>query len=193
MLQYKFLFISILFLIFIIGCDNHSEIQQKNSICEDSSKLCVDSEFYKIVKAYIDKNGWELKSDTIVIKPYYSIYFFNYDSIYYFTIWTSPFSPNTVLEKNVNTSILYYTFLKIENSQVILITNNSDNIAKKFYGECISLIDTICIKDNDIEMIYDGRLFIETYKYYLSNGKYVTERLEYPIANFLGNPPEDFW
>lgn len=193
MFKYKFLFVIFLFIIFIVGCDSNTDIHVKNSIYEDGYRLCLDSEFYKTIKAYINKNGWELMSDSIFIKPYYSIFFFNHDSIYYFTIWTSPFFPNTALEKNLNTSNIHYTSLKIENSQIILITNQGDNIAKKFYGECSPLIDTICCENMNVEMIYDGRLYIETYTYYLDNGKYIIKQLEYPIADFLGNPPEIFW
>jgi len=189
----KFLFFIFLLVIFIVCCDNNTNIQQIGSICEDDYMLCFDSEFYKTVKTYIYKNGWELKLDSSFIKPYYSIFFFNHDSIFYFTIWTSPFFPNTALEKNLNTSNIHYSSLKIENSQIILITNQGDSIAKKFYGECVPLIDTICCENKNIEMIYDGRLYIETYTYYLDNGKYTIKQLECPIADFLGNPPKIFW
>jgi hypothetical protein len=149
---------------------------------------CINLELYNFIDTYITK-AKEHFMDMVI---YYSIYFFKKDTIDYFTIWSGITEPIYYINENSigKNIVLDYFNLKINNKDVFLIKQNTYNT--DLFKPCIDVFDD-CITKDTINGHYDGRLFIQTYKYNKVGNKFNIEKLEKPIVDFLGNLPERFW
>lgn len=150
---------------------------------------CSNSIFYSIVSKYLD-NIWESSN----IQWYTSVYFSENDSINYFTIWTFTSYPDFLATNN---AILVFNYHKIEvnNTEVILITDKkkTDEVFSTLLIPSNNKIASVIKKNTNQKLIYDGRWFIQSYKYNMNNGNLNIEKLDTPIVGFLGNPPKEFW
>jgi len=125
-----------------------------------------NSEFCQCVYEYIKyaKGGNSM---------YYSVYFFSKDNIDYFTIWAEYIS---YLERpEYNNSIC----IKINDIDVLVIGKDI-----QLY-QCCNLIQQDNIYNHFHRFIYGIRLFVETYRYSLQQGKYVLDKLDTPIMDFF--------
>jgi hypothetical protein len=186
-----YLFIIIVFI--IISCNNTIKKQRDNLNTEDITYIkadsCITSELYKCLYSYLHSPEIGFIEGQIV---YRSVYFFKKDTTNYFTIWSSIIEPQYMIEyENIGGDVIldFYHF-KIDNADVFLIKQNTYDT--DIYKLCIEKFDNDVTKDS-IAWDYDGRLFIQTYKYHKIGGKFNIEKLDKPIVDFLGNPTERFW
>jgi hypothetical protein len=156
---------------------------------------CLDSDLYKCICSYINTSGVFFMDD---FPNYINLYFFSKDTIDYFTIWRDFSVPNYfVFDKTFD-----FFHLKIDLINCSSCLKNIDNCDLFFihsteydtdlYIPCFDISDK-CIIQDTIVVHNDGRLFIQTYKYNKFGDKFNIEKLEKPIVDFLGNPPERFW
>ena len=190
----SFFLIIVIILFVLISCvRKQNDLNPSEEILaytEEYVSDCFESEFYKYVRSYIKKTKGFFCNDTV----YYSVYFFTKDSTDYFVIWTNYSSPKGMIEYNNPSSNFRYSTLKVNEDDIIIITKNEYN-NQQLYQHCVFLVqkDSIPYHKNAYTVDYDGRLYIETYKYDLQDGKYVLNKLENPIVDIFGNLPKRFW
>lgn len=184
-------FIIIAALVIMISCTEKKTNLNKEDIVissNDSVNSCLNSEFHLCVSEYIQKT----KGFFCGYPVYYPVYFFTKENIDFFTIWTDFSSPKASMEYYNPLSNFKYSSLKIDESDVVIIENDTYN-NKQLYQCCEFLIKKDSIPKHENYVIYDGRIYIETYSYSLQNGKYVLKKLDSPITDILGELPEMFW
>lgn len=152
------------------------------------------SVFYDHIDSYI-KRTWEIlffdENGEFFERPYYSYYFFEKDSIKYFTSWISYNNPRFIEYYNPS-MIFFYSSINVNGFDAILITQEN-NINEYILDADSYLILKDSIPLHPEKIIYDGRWYIESYKYYTQDSILVLEKIEPPIVDFLGDLPEEFW
>ncbi|MDR2651248.1 MAG: hypothetical protein LBC68_02890 [Prevotellaceae bacterium] len=154
----------------------------------------LDSDLHKCICSYVQTSGVFFIEG---FPQYINLYLFSKDTIDYFTIWRD-FSLPYYLDVD---STLDFFHLKIDLTACSAFLKNIDNCYlflikatdydTDLYAPCIYSSDNCMIQDT--EVYNDGRLFIQTYKYKKVGYEFNLEKLEKPIVDFLGNPPERFW
>lgn len=187
----KINFFLILIMLLFQSCNNKTLDVQKNDMECDK---CKNSVFYNHIYSYI-KRTWEIllfdENGKALELPYYSYYFFEKDSIKYFTSWISYNNPRFIEFHNSGNE-LFYSNMNINGFDIILITEGS-HLNKDIYSECDQLIFRDSIPLHSEKINYDWRWFVESYEYWKQDNIFVLKRLQEPITYFLGDVPKEFW
>ncbi|HNY62537.1 MAG TPA: hypothetical protein PLH70_01470 [Bacteroidales bacterium] len=192
--------ITLIFLVsvvFTVSCkdvkkDDSSFIEstEENYTLSKDTNQQVHFMFFDVISKYFESIHYYSTFQWVT-----SIYFAKKDSIDYFTIWSTPFYPHHLEHPDTLGSKYNYHTIEMNHTELVLITgkNNTDVVFSTF------MIPNSAVKINSFDMeknqhiIYDGRWFIESHQYQLVNGNLKVKKLEKPIVEFLGNPPEQFW
>jgi len=143
----------------------------------DLADSLFNSEFCKCVYEYIQNTKKSFGGDLM----YYSVYFFSKDNIDYFTIWIEYSHNKESVEYNDSIS----NYIKINDIDVLVVGKEIQ------LSQCSNLIQEDSIYNHfhtdSYRTIYSYKELyeIETYRYSLQNGKYVLNKLEFPIIDFF--------
>jgi hypothetical protein len=198
--------IMIIFLVQIISCQNKESKPKNNIIIKNIEKKqendYLKSELYNCICSYMHTSGMYFSTEwTTCI----NIYFFQQDTIDYFTIWTDGLSSQYLCFENSNRNLdisqlkidLHscdvsnkLQFAGIDSCYMFFIKQTDyDNDLYKSFSDMFR--NDVYIEDNEINN--DGRLFLQTYKFYKTGNEFHFEKLDKPIVDFLGNLNERFW
>lgn len=169
-------------LFIFISCKRDRSVSDKTFFIVDTSWIsreytrmnpCIDSVLYESIKSYITRYGGDPAWD------YYSVYFFQKDSMDYFTIWCDEVPSHYTMEySNPGEKFNYYWFLLDEKYDVVLIVRQ-DSKQPVLFKPCIDQLGAFSVEDlkrkdqNVIEVIW-----ARSYKYYSRGGKYQVESLQ---------------
>ncbi len=176
---------NILIFLLILSCIRGKSYVKEKDFQERPviSDTCIKTELYECIKNYILENDKKLLDRNSV----YSVYFFERDSIDYFTIWVFNSFPKYLEFYNPNISFDFINF-KILDRNVVFITRK-DSKKIELYNLCLN---NLTKKEDDHyqkeipEMIYDGSLFPQTYQYNKVEGKFIILNADTLIIDFLG-------
>jgi hypothetical protein len=163
--------------------------------CIDNPKKknesCISNELLQCIKEYIKENEYKIarynEAHKLLHDIYYSLFFFNEDTIKYFTMWES-FIPANRLNISIDnplfdTNYLCYNVLE----RYIFIFNNTGDVNNILFVACNENVLLGQKKKNiDISsiLIYDGSFYPITYKYYKKDDDIVIERLDTALLYF---------
>jgi hypothetical protein len=137
--------------------------------------------------------GDDNQADTVVVNPYYSIFFFNRNNKSFLTIWVSSHYPTI--------RGLFNDTIKFKNYQfsIEIDRNNSKAKQKRYltiidFNKKYDLYDTCQmdyslkeqLQDIEPEVIYDGSRYARTYEFSKIEGKY-----QFKLCDFLYAEPLD--
>jgi hypothetical protein len=161
------------------------------TVIKTDSVRISDDPVYEIIVDYVKRHKDVCGVD---VDLYFSIYFSSIDSMTYFTIWVSPVYPKIFLDNLMKKkNDLLYVNLIIDKSRVVLIDNNKQR-SRQIYEKCIMFADTSFREEGNQSLLYDGRLYFETYKYSCQSEECQIEKLQEPTFDFLEEiPPKQFW
>lgn len=166
----KHIYILLIFSIVLFSCNNKCELYPNTILLN-----CI--------KSYIMRNETKLaiydENNKSVYEIYYTLLFFEKDTMMYFTIWES-FIPANFL--NIQGEIddsnnLYYNILNRD----IYIFNCNKKAENMLFSFCnkkkLQKKEEKSIDMNSVP-IYDGSLYPETYRYYQYNANIIIEKID---------------
>lgn len=156
----------------------------------DQLESCKNSVFYKNIKSYI--SNYYIGIDDNVF--FYCIYFFEKDSVDYFTIWVQHTEPDFKF-KNVDLNIDYYIVENLEglinnkrNTNQILLIVPKNRSLPEIVTPCRDRIKAISLNDivQKNHFVYDGSQHPETYEYAFFNNQWNIELKDTVLMDFMG-------
>ena len=176
--------ISLLLFTMIFSC------QSSNEPSGEKSQDCLSSELHECIANYIRRyDGRFIEEESL----YYSLYLFQKDSLKLFTLWSFTSFPDNIEHYNPDTKFIYSLY-DILDRKVIIIHEQGKTPDNLYQGcqENIELAVNQRSKVSDIDVVYDGSLFPETYRYSLGFDKPLIEKSDTFILDILGQEYIEF-
>lgn len=152
---------------------------------EDSSFIFKNSTFNAVLQKEVT-NYIEGVDNKFIDKEwlYYNLYFFNFDSVEYFTIWTFTSYPNYI-SPCVDTSKFTFYMFNFNNRKLVIIDDKL-NINLLFTP---SQDNILLAKEEDLKDyagdIFDGLLYFRTYQIVKNNYGISLVQLDTAIIDFI--------
>lgn len=157
-----------------------------NSCIERENDAYVNSGLEKVIKNYILDTKYRFVPDANVI---YTVYINSREN--YITIWVHTILPYYFIK---TPNKFKYSFYHIEGNEVIFIVDNKQKLDDKLLS-----LDFVNLKEAKLHfskyntnIIYDGRLYFETYSFHFSDGYKFLKETKIKIGFFEDIPPEKF-